>query len=155
MSLKKVCGECCEELPVEEFPTTMKTIKKLHLHPWCRTCKNKHQKLLTKLHRENPNPPPGTPCAICRRIDVLVLDHSHWDDSYRGHICRNCILGCGLLGDSAAAIERAFLYLSKAEDASRLRALRQSECETVTHSSSSGRNSSESETSDGFRSEEG
>ena len=154
MSLK-VCGECCELLPVEFFPCTMKTVKKLHLHPWCRPCKNKHQKLLTKLHRENPKPPPGTPCEICRRIDPLVLDHSHADETFRGFICRNCNLGIGLLcGDSAAGAERAFLYLSKYEDASRVRKIRQSECETVAHSSTEGRTSSESETSDGFRSEE-
>lgn len=63
----------------------------------------------------------GRRCAICRtttpgarRNGLLVqwhVDHDHVTNRVRGLLCTKCNTGIGLLGDNAAALERAAMYL--------------------------------------------
>lgn len=54
-------------------------------------------------------------CKICNTESKLYFDHDHATGQFRGWICRKCNMGLGLLGDTAASIERALEYLKNSE----------------------------------------
>ncbi len=57
-------------------------------------------------------------CAICCTVpaDQLVIDHCHKTNLVRGLLCDGCNASIGRLGDTAAALERAYYYLDAFED---------------------------------------
>lgn len=54
-------------------------------------------------------------CPICnRKVDILVIDHSHENNKFRGLICADCNKGLGFFKDNEAIIIAAAAYLSAA-----------------------------------------
>ena len=56
------------------------------------------------------------PCAICGEDQKQrVVDHDHATGLVRGTLCISCNRGIGFLGDSAARLEAALLYLTSSD----------------------------------------
>ena len=88
----------------------------------CKSCISEAELLIRNLKKEHPPPPAGTPCACCKRIDKLFLDHYHSSDKkIRSYICRSCNSGIGLLGDSEEGVRQALAYLQRVRPKSRSR----------------------------------
>jgi hypothetical protein len=68
-----------------------------------------------KLKKKHPHPGVDTSCEICGGKKMLNLDHCHVKNRFRGYLCRECNLACGLLGDHSTAVRKAFEYLERAE----------------------------------------
>ena len=58
-------------------------------------------------------------CQICDSPDTLCYDHCHDSMAFRGVLCRKCNQALGLLGDTAAGVQRALDYLKKSKEAGR------------------------------------
>ena len=83
----------------------------------CRPCKRQQVKVVYHLHKQYPQPAPGTPCDCCGRIDKLQLDHEHAGQrEWRGWLCRSCNLGIGHLGDNLEGVAKAQAYLLAARE---------------------------------------
>ena len=54
-------------------------------------------------------------CGLAPEKKSLALDHDHTTGKFRGWLCSECNLGIGKLGDSLSGLERARLYLLRAE----------------------------------------
>ena len=70
--------------------------------------------------RGQPEPTRPIPhrCECCGISDlvikkVLMLDHCHRTDKFRGWLCDNCNLGIGRLGDDLEGVRKAVAYLEK------------------------------------------
>jgi hypothetical protein len=69
----------------------------------------------------------GGLCACCHSKDIgrkgsragltLFVDHAHASGLIRGLVCHKCNVGIGSLGDTAAGVQRALLYLTKPDTA--------------------------------------
>ena len=90
----------------------------------CKPCIIDGDILLRNLKKQNPQPPAGTPCACCNRIDKLFCDHDHATAKFRSWICRKCNSGIGLLGDSEEGVRQALAYLERTRTNSRSRSPR-------------------------------
>ena len=53
----------------------------------------------------------GGRCAVCRREQKLVVDHSHRSKKVRGLLCGRCNTGIGFFQDNASLLSRAADYL--------------------------------------------
>ena len=110
-----VCGGVKNLIEFQVFRKNVTNMKMYHSRA-CRDCANREKKIIAALNAAHPTPPAGTPCACCGRIDKLFIDHNHASGLYRGHICRPCNTGLGMLGDSVEGIERALAYLQRWSD---------------------------------------
>jgi hypothetical protein len=54
-------------------------------------------------------------CGLAPKKKALALDHDHKTGNFRGWLCSECNFGIGKLGDSLDGIERARLYMLRAE----------------------------------------
>jgi len=54
----------------------------------------------------------GNACALCLKANRLVVDHDHDTGLIRGWLCISCNGSLGVLGDNAAGLMRALLYVS-------------------------------------------
>ena len=81
----------------------------------CKNCARRQTALRKRLDVENPHPPAGTSCQICCRVSKLNLDHCHATGKFRGYLCRECNLACGLLGDNSKNIRAALEYMERFE----------------------------------------
>ena len=54
-------------------------------------------------------------CGMSPKKKSLALDHDHKTGKFRGWLCSECNFGIGKLGDSLDGLERARLYLLRAE----------------------------------------
>ena len=110
------CNSCGDLL--REGNRRMKSVSKkgkVYYLSCCKPCVTEHSAVLRELRKKHPQPPGGTPCDCCGRIEKLFLDHDHATKEFRGYICRNCNSSIGLLGDSREGLLRALVYLDKAE----------------------------------------
>ena len=113
---RHTCRDCGEIMTSENrvMKSVSKKGKQYYLNR-CKTCITDSETLLRRLKKEHPNPPTGTPCACCKRIDKLFCDHDHGPDKFfRGWICRLCNASLGGLGDSEAGLRQALAYLERA-----------------------------------------
>ena len=112
---RPTCRDCGELMTTEN--RVMKSVSKKGKQYYmsrCRTCIDESETIRRRLKKENPQPPAGTPCECCGRIDKLFYDHDHSSKKMRGFCCRNCNSGIGLLGDSEEGLQQAFAYLERA-----------------------------------------
>jgi len=67
----------------------------------------------------------GGVCAICGNgqdagyRQLLYVDHDHETGKVRGLLCQRCNSGIGHFVEDIDVVERAYLYMLKARDASR------------------------------------
>lgn len=83
----------------------------------CRSCA-KHQSFVLK-EIKKVAPPKTDYCQCCGSTEgrsLIVLDHDHITDKFRGWVCKNCNTGIGLLGDNIEGLETAIKYLRKTDD---------------------------------------
>ena len=90
---------------------------KVYMSNTCRPCKRTQAVTIYHLRKRHPQPPPGSPCECCGRIDKLQLDHAHGGSrAWRGWLCRSCNIGIGHLGDSTEGVTKALAYLAAAKE---------------------------------------
>ena len=102
---------------------------RLRVNTNCKDCTRKELSVVWKLKKENPPPDYLTPCPQCGKIcyekveDIpegvdgtngpWQCDHDHKTGMFRGHLCKKCNTGTGLIGDNVEyfknAIERSKL----------------------------------------------
>ena len=82
----------------------------------CRNCTRKQKSVRATLEISHPRPPSGSECDICGRVSRLNLDHCHATDQFRGYLCQQCNVACGLLGDNSKNVKRALNYMQRFED---------------------------------------
>ena len=75
---RHTCRDCGEIMTTENrvMKSVSKKGKQYYLNR-CKTCITESETILRKLKKENPQPPAGTPCECCGRIDKLFYDHDH------------------------------------------------------------------------------
>lgn len=108
--LLKKCRNCDEMKSVEDFPYfSCSTAGRKNT---CKTCSQELSNLRRKLRLQNPPPLEGE-CPICNQhTNDWILDHCHFNDSFRGYICNGCNLGLGRFNDDPKLLERAIKYLN-------------------------------------------
>ena len=119
---RQTCRDCGNLLT--EQNRTMKSVSKKGKQYYlnrCKPCIVEADMLLRTLKKQNPQPPAGTPCACCKRIDKSFCDHDHATGKFRNWICRNCNSGIGLLGDSEEGLRQALAYMEQSRTKSRSR----------------------------------
>ena len=119
---RSTCRDCGELMTPEN--SVMKSVSKKGKQYYlnrCKSCISEADLLIRNLKKEHPPPPAGTPCACCKRIDKLFLDHDHSSKKFRSYICRSCNSGIGLLGDSEEGVRQALAYLQRVRPKSRSR----------------------------------
>jgi hypothetical protein len=138
----KICIECNQEKPIEDFPTAGKKLNKngeKYRHSYCYLCqreKNRayHAKNKEHIHKRNrawrlrskfgvsaewyagKMAQNNGLCEICNKTDgakALAVDHDHGTGAVRGLLCTNCNTGIGSLDDSIEMLEKAISYLKK------------------------------------------
>ena len=103
------CIRCNSDTPAESMCYKDGKDKAPRLH--CQSCEMMARSVVSKLKRRHPDPPPG-PCPIClRQTTKWVLDHCHEKNTFRGHLCKDCNSGIGLLKDDIGNLERACKYI--------------------------------------------
>jgi len=113
----KKCIRCFEVKPIHVFE---KKKRELNYRNICKTCRDFTSRTTNRLKRahvrEHGKPPIGTRCPICKTIPkLLVFDHCHETQLFRGWICRNCNAALGKLGDNSEGLQRALNYLVEFE----------------------------------------
>jgi len=107
----KVCPRC--NIPRGTFPLACRSSTRYGVKTYnkniCKECVNHQQRFKRELHKTHTAPDIGTPCDCCSNVRPLFLDQYGF---YRGHICRQCNLGIGLLGDDMAGVTAALLYFT-------------------------------------------
>ena len=111
--LCKCCGDTLED--ANRYAYTMGA--KVYMSNTCRPCKRTQAVTIYHLRKSHPQPPPGSMCDCCGRIDKLQLDHAHGGTrAWRGFLCRQCNIGIGHLGDSSEGVAKALAYLAAAKE---------------------------------------
>ena len=113
------CIKCHGEQPVTSFIT----MSSGEIKRTCKSCKNGHKRVLSRLRKENTYPDDTHKCFICERtleqvsrtgqlrMKNWVLDHCHNTETFRGWICHHCNTGLGAFTDSTYKLGRAMQYL--------------------------------------------
>ena len=111
---RSTCRDCGNLLTEESrvMKSVSKKGKQYYLNR-CKPCIVEADIILRTLKKQNPQPPSGTQCACCGRIDKLFCDHDHATGKCRSWICRNCNSGIGQLGDSEEGLKQALAYLER------------------------------------------
>ena len=108
LMLCKSCGDTLEDANCYFVVVRAKTYRGTS----CRPCKRAQGAILRQLRKLHPQPPLGTPCECCARVEKLQLDHQHFGArQFRGWLCKSCNVGLGLLGDRAETLDLAVAYL--------------------------------------------
>lgn len=135
----KRCWRCKEEKHADQFVR----LKSGSLSRNCRACQAAHKREtrekqrgtrqgahlsrtygITKSEYAALFAQQGGVCAICRQPErtshrkdgkpsALAVDHDHTTGEVRGLLCGSCNQGIGSLGDDAARLQAAILYLQK------------------------------------------
>lgn len=94
--------------------------------PECKDCNEKaskgksEAKKLAKSRGISFKAPEGTKCAICDKLpekgNVLVFDHCHKTNCFRGYLHNSCNRSLGVLGDDCLGAIRYFNYVNKTEN---------------------------------------
>jgi hypothetical protein len=86
---------------------------KVYLKTRCFDCVARQNRVAYQLRKLHEPPPPGTPCQCCGRVPaLLMLDHDHRTELFRGWLCGTCNSGLGFLGDNAEGMRQALMYLT-------------------------------------------
>lgn len=110
MNNNKKCRACFIDKPIEDFPyfSTSEAGRK----NTCKECSKKLAVIRRDLKAQHPAPPPGF-CPICNLYtENWILDHCHYNHTFRGYICNSCNLGLGRLHDDIECIYRAYCYMT-------------------------------------------
>ena len=138
----KICSQCKEEKPLEEFAKTTRNGKPL-IRGKCRPCFNIYYREWYQNHKDehkarvygNRNQTNrrwsrhgltedefneliksnGGLCHLCNKDVATAIDHCHTTGRVRGHLCIRCNTGLGKLGDSADTLRKAVEYLERAD----------------------------------------
>jgi hypothetical protein len=108
---QKICRSCKIVKDIEEYPffSTNEAGRK----NTCKECNKQLALLRKKLRGDNP-PPIAGKCPICKNhTENWILDHCHFNNTFRGYICNNCNLGLGKFNDDIELLQEAVRYLSK------------------------------------------
>jgi hypothetical protein len=116
----KTCSKCKLVLNYSEFSPSSGG---KYLRPECRQCAKKLAKRREELKKEFGYPVSNYICPICLMSEeelkgtggnasIWVVDHNHYTDKFRGHICHNCNRGLGVFQDDVERLQRAIKYLS-------------------------------------------
>lgn len=106
----KLCRACNQLFLLEDFPffSTSTAGRK----NTCKSCSRRLNAVRKQLKIQNP-PPDAGPCPICKiHTTSWILDHCHFDDSFRGYICNSCNLGLGRFNDNVILLYNAIEYLN-------------------------------------------
>ena len=78
----------------------------------CKQCQQYNGRVVRAIRKTAPPIPDH--CECCGKANgKLVLDHCYDTETFRGWLCSHCNLSIGLLGDTAAGLQRAMDYLTK------------------------------------------
>lgn len=106
------CVKCKNPKPITHFRLASKAEGSHYRRPECIDCEKEYQKTRNRKERHKMRPALGTPCKCCGKSDkLLVYDHKHINNKFRGWICQSCNIGIGRLGDSIEGVEKALIYL--------------------------------------------
>jgi len=109
----KVCTRCGVFCPEGKFKITGRKLSgKVYFKGICSDCAAQETCDGRKLRKLHP-PTLGAGCECCGRDRRLFVDHCHTTGRFRGHICQQCNVGLGNLGDDEAGLLRAIRYLCK------------------------------------------
>lgn len=117
----KVCRDCKEEKPIEEFAVNRKFYREdlpekhtILRRPSCNACRDKKKKISSKAKKLYKKPQ-SLVCPICRDSvsgEYARLDHDHTTGTIRGWICDNCNTAIGKLKESPEVIQRALTWIT-------------------------------------------
>lgn len=105
---------CSSEKTIEgkRYPAKYRSECKMCRRKGGKACASAASKLMKKYKMKRP--PIGTPCQNCRKRDeMLVFDHCHKTDAFRGWLCYQCNSAIGNLGDDLKGLRRATKYLRR------------------------------------------
>lgn len=105
---------CSSEKTIEgkRYPAKYRSECKVCRRKGGKACASAASKLMKKYKMKRP--PIGTPCQNCRKRDeMLVFDHCHKTDAFRGWLCYQCNSAIGNLGDDLKGLQRAAKYLRR------------------------------------------
>ena len=116
----KQCTRCKQEKTkdLQNFPPHNK--KKDGLDSWCRKCRATYR---SEIRRGNYrhlitdeqlkyNLQKIKNCEICGIEAVLVVDHDHEQNKYRGLLCNHCNRGLGHFRDNVVVLQKSIDYLN-------------------------------------------
>ena len=107
----KVCTRCEEFCLESKFKITGRKLSgKVYYKGVCSDCASQETCECRALRKLYP-PTFGAPCDCCGRVRRLFVDHCHGTGRFRGHICQQCNVGLGNLGDHQCGLLRAIRYL--------------------------------------------
>lgn len=127
MAETRVCLDCKEILPIEEFyPRPANRVRKVDAR--CKACyrakqngergpdHHKRNNLKAKYgmtleEYDEMLDLQGGGCAICGSTNSLVVDHSHIDGHVRAIICQKCNIALGQADDSIERLRVMIQYL--------------------------------------------
>lgn len=109
----KVCSWCKKDKPVESFRLYRRaTGDRESRDSKCKECSKYQFNVADKL-RETAPEYDGF-CACCGEpCEKPVLDHCHYEETFRGWLCSPCNLGIGVLGDTLPSLKNAVEYLER------------------------------------------
>ena len=111
----KECIVCGEYKFKEEFD--IHTGHKDNRDGRCRACKRVQVQIRNAIRKGAPPKPDA--CDCCGKVyepRLIVLDHDHDTNEFRGWICHYCNAGIGQLGDTIEGLEKAMTYMRKHYD---------------------------------------
>jgi hypothetical protein len=111
-STMRVCSKCNTEKAVHDFhvPYYKSDGSPSHSHT-CKECKRHFSSVVRDLKKLNPKPR-DSKCQCCGDYTtMLVLDHDHKTDQFRGWTCNNCNQALGKLKESVEVALKAAEYL--------------------------------------------
>ena len=109
----KVCTRCEEFCPESKFKITGRKLSgKVYYKGVGSDCASQETCECRALRKLYP-PTFGAPCDCCGRVRRLFVDHCHVTGRFRGHICQQCHVGFGNLGDNHFGLLRAIRYLAR------------------------------------------
>jgi hypothetical protein len=129
MSDRKVCPDCAEEKPLEDFPRFHRN--KDGRGTYCKPCHNsRNRETITRLYGgstrhyhlkqkygigaaevERLIQHQGGVCAVCQKRPATQVDHDHVTGGIRGILCIYCNAAMGAFRDDPAVIASAIEYL--------------------------------------------
>jgi len=86
----------------------------------CKECKRTYTRGLRRLKKAMKYvSSKASRCEICginSSERMIVLDHCHSSERFRGWLCTKCNKGIGQLGDNIEGLRKAMLYLYRSEE---------------------------------------
>jgi hypothetical protein len=108
----KVCSKCGQEKPLSDFRlANVRESRKKWYRNECKSCERLYNKGRQNAHKQATAKPDT--CELCGSTDsILILDHCHTTEKFRGWICQRCNHGLGAFGDNISMLHKAISYLS-------------------------------------------